>query len=455
MNGDPNIILYEQVLELNQPISFFIKNYDIQDVIEKRLIQYYPFFEPTDLVMTFFESEAQPTDHYIQWVLKNKKMIKDPVGFVYEDLVGIFDWYDENYEGGDKLRQYFKNKTVYYHEKGIENIIEQFNVNQDLHLFDIFMTQEDINFLEYESELIVYVDEVNQFKQRYIPHLDYITYDTGTLIVEYKKWVINVEKRTEKDKITAKKIQQFNDDLNTTISIKTSPPAYDQYIQYFEPEIGNRFVDVHDALDLFHESTTSITYKNDETLYKVVASSIVPAGNESQTLYMHGMTYDMKTNKLAMINTKQPNPFPSITIGEPVNYNSDGDVYLWDVEMDEARLLQLILLKLNHFIFSDDKKLRVQLRYQVGDVIDSVNKIVKFELIQMFHVEDKVVNMETKTGIEKIKLMKNKRKYIPYIHVKFKNVYHYPSFLQLVKSLVSISINGTSTNNTLIGRAHV
>jgi hypothetical protein len=77
--------------------------------------------------------------------------------------------------------------------------------------------------------------------------------------------------------------------------------------------------------------------------------------------------------------------------------------------------------------------------------------VISIQISQLYYNEDTVVDVINNNKTEKLKLKLKKRKNIPYIHIKFKNLYHSESFLTIMNSIInSFVIKKSNELNTLL-----
>lgn len=479
---DKNTILYKYVYKYKLPKSFFAyiggKVYNIYDLLKHHYDQQ---FKPLDGLMVFYENIININPDYKQWVINgNYKKVKNISNLTEYEVDSYLDWFMESYGSNKMVNQYFKNKKVMYYDGDIEELFKIFNRKGDIKIFDLILTQEDYDFAIYQLEITPdheLLNLLNQFKYKY-KSLKNIKYDSGSFTNAYHEWIINVNNQYKKDLIIATTIHDIQKLLPYKKNLSISPKTFDFLTKIYNPVLLGRKnipIDIDDGLDLFNDAqlnktSPSLVYKNDigKQYYKIyddnTNDNTINYENNSINYYMikgnkkYDTFYNLNDNTLQLSYYKNTptdiNIFPSLDIGPVIDYNMEGHFNIWDIEIDEALLLSFILNNsaINKILFVDDRffKKSISIKY----IPLNTNTVINIDLTQLFYNDDKVV--DTVTGAKgplsgnKIKLLKNKRDYIPYIQVKFKNIYHDLSFTTLMTSLLFLNQSNHNRLNQLL-----
>ena len=457
---DKNTILYQYVYHYKLPKSFFAlingKVYNIYDLLNHRYDQY---FDPLDSLMIFYEYAIKIDKDYKQWIIYSYKKIKNIANLSVYDVNDIIETY-----GDDKIVKYFKNQKVIYYDGDIDELFKMFNRKKDVKILDLLLTERDYQFALYQIEITPDQDLLNllnQFKYKY-KSLKNIKYDSRSFITAYHEWIIDSHRQYTKDLKIATLINDIQS-LFIKNNLAYSPKVYDHLVKIYNPFLLNRKnipIDIYDGLDLFNDAILSsntpfLIYKDYKgtQYYKVyenapIIDTTINYQDNSLNYTMinqnkrYDITYNLNDNALQLSYTHYKNTpsdktiFPTLDIGNVIDYNIEGHFHLWDIEIDEAKLLPFILNDqlINKILFVDEHgkfifKKSISLKY----IPLETTTIVNIELTQLFYNDDKVV--DTQNG--KVKLQKKKRNYIPYIQVKFKNVYDEKAFTSLITSLLN------------------
>ena len=491
---DKNTILYQYVYRYKLPKSFFaLINGEVYNIYDLLKHQYDQEFKPLDSLMTFYESTIEINQDYKQWVIKGDyKKIKNMTNLIEYDVNDVLEAYGDN----KMVKKYFKNHKVIYYEGDLEELFKIFNKKKDVKILDLLLTQQDYEFGLYQLQITPDQDLLNllnQFKYKY-KSLRNIKYDSKSFINAYHEWLVDTHRQYLQDLKMATLIHDIqslliNNDLlvssrgpsveGSTLVSLTGPRTYDHLVKIYNPFLLNRKnipIDIYDGLDLFNDAILSINtpfliYKDYKgQLYYKIFNHIFTKGSSMPdttliednaihyTLINQGKTHDvvyhLNDNALQISYTHYKNTpndktiFPTLDIGNVIDYNMEGHFNIYDIELDEASLLSFILNDdlINKILFVDDHakfifKKSISLKY----IPLGTTTVINIDLIQSFYNDDKVV--DTVNG--RVKLLKKKRKYVPYIQVKFKNVYHDKSFVNLITSLIA-PYQGTTELNQLL-----
>lgn len=434
MLDDPYTQLYDMV-KTGKPLSFFVLLH--QEIITLGLNpKYFSFFNPEDILMTYLESLLYVEENYKKWI-RTGKYLKFKL---YEDLAE----YDRSevlqLHKEEGLKHYATLKNIlpkkFYYLPTMAELLHAFSKNGDVSLLNI-MTEEDYYFM---SHLLVIDDDIlnkiNTFKNQF-PSLRYIKYDKGFLIDQYHEWLVNTHKKVQHDLIAAAVWDDLKNKL-PPVKVLLSPVIYDKEIKIYRPEINDRFVDMDDGLDLFNQLRVSddipfIIYKNShDTYYKIYKETPLSADLSPYSFYFtfknRPVLYTLENNQLKV----EGDISLPLKLNEPNDYQLDGHFNIWDMEFNELTLTSSLLHEFNNVLYVNHHKLTrraVQLYYYPL----AINKKIKIELTQLYFTEDTIVNTD-----KRISLKLGKRKRIPYIQVKFKNVYHLPSFQTFITRVIAL-----------------
>ncbi len=476
---DKNTILYRYVYKYKLPKSFFAymggKIYTIYDILKHHQDQ---LFKPLDSLMIFYENIVNIDSDYKQWIIDgNYKKVKNITNLVEYDVDSYLKWFNDAYPDPAKnkmLKKYFKNQNIIYYDGDIEELFKNFNQKGNIKIFNLILTQKDYNLVLYQLEITPdqeLLTLLNKFKHKY-KTLKNIKYDSGSFMNAYHEWIINTNNQFEKDFKIATTIHHIQKILPKN-NLAVSPKTFDHLIKIYNPVLIDRTlpIDIDDGLDLFNDailnaSSPSVIYKNDNgrSYYKMYDSNMIndtpmPLNN---TLYYYiikgnkkyDTIYNLNDNTLQLSYTHYKNTptdiniFPSLDIGAVVDYDMEGVFNIWDIEINEQDFLSFILNNesINKILFVDDSKFNFKKSISIKYIPLNTNTIINIELSQLFYNDDKVVD----TIAHKIKLVKNNRQYIPYIQVKFKNVYHDIAFTTLVTSLLYLFKTDQNPFNQLL-----
>ena len=464
---DKNTILYKYVYAYELPKSFFTlingQVYSIHDLLKHHYDQE---FTPIDSLMIFYEYAINLDYNYKAWIIKRHHKRVNTDQLTAYNMNDILEWYTATYGKNKILENYFKefNGDVIYYDGKIEELFKIFNKKADLKILDSLLTQEDYQFLIYEKQITPDQDLLallNQFKYKYVL-LKNIKYDSKSFMTSYHEWIIETHRQYLRDLNVATILHDLHLLLVSDTRLLTSTKTFDHLVKIYNPILLNRKnipVDSYDGLDLFNEAKLSLQtpfliYKDSKgkQYYKVYGNDIInldhPEQNNSIYYYMiksgkrYDIIYNLNDNQLQLSYTHYKNVptditiFPTLDIGNVVDYNMEGYFNIWDVEMDEETLLSTILNNelINKVLFVDDHgkyiyKKSISLKY----IPLNTTTVINIDLTQLFFNDDKVVDIPD----GKLKLLKRNRKYVPYIQVKFKNVYHDLSFTSFITAIVN------------------
>ncbi len=276
----------------------------------------------------------------------------------------------------------------------------------------------------------------------------------------YVEWIIDTNIQYLKDLKIALLIRDIQKILKKN-KLLVSNIHYDHLVKIYNPTlIGKNIpIDMNDGFDLFNDAVLSsmtpyLVYNLEgKQYYKVydhVAVDLNQIYDHNSLNYImrkqgknYDVVYNLNDNTLQLSYTHYRNTpndktiFTSLDIGEVVDYRMEGFFNIWQFEYNEEALLYYILTNsfINKILFVDDHKITYKKSISLKYIPLNTNTIINIEITQLFLTDDKVVDIK---GADNIRLTKNKRKYIPYITVKFKNVYNEIAFINLITSLLNL-----------------
>ena len=479
---DQYTIIYKYVRAFQQPKRFFVNiNNKVIDIYHSAGVSQY--FNPKDLLMVFYEQHIEISKGYQAWVIAtaNMKKYNKFINTINTDIEAL-----EEYNMEDiipiygNLGNYFKKeeKIIYYNEEGndIDVILNQFNRHRNTDILKELFTLEDYDNVLYEIKITPnaqLLEQLNQFASQY-EELRYIKYDSKTFIRDYKEWIISIDKLYQKDLLTSNILDnQLLVKNNKYKSIKVGPVKTDYLVRIYNPTIGinNRPVDIHDGIYLFDEAKTTteipfVIYKNTEGVYyykvheetNTDLSIIKTIELENNTLFYNTpnleVRYDLATNHMYVTfynyNTTIVNILP-INIDQTTQYIMNGHFNVWNVEINEATLAELILTNniINTMFYVDDSDKNLEKKYFSLTYIPLLSNIpIGVKITQLYYETDKVVTTVENNKEQHLSLKKEKNHSIPYLDIKFKNVYNYEGFVTIIKMLLYLFNNNINKNDT-------
>lgn len=505
---DKYTILYKYVYKYKYPKQFFVHIDNKINVIYdyfNNMTSLDKYFNHIDLLMIYYESffDSKQLNDYKKWLLnvnnqgKYRKFYKSIIsntGNLQEyDKNQIIEFYVKSYGYDKKIKDYFENieNIVYYENDNddIYNILQIYSKTKDTAIFDEIFTSDDYDQVTYEINVLSNIDivkNVNIFKNKF-EDLDYIKYDTKTLVDAYKEWIININQTFLKD-LNQYYVIDNNQNLidnNEYTILKHSPLILDQYIKTFKPYIPDRKlpIDIYDGIDMFNISIVSknvpyIIYKDNYGLqiYKVYEGvknnldDVIKKDFDNNVLYFniylneqiqYEILYKLNENNMYIkfYNFKNLNVYKNIETVIPnikiitaeydiniieqsfknYDYDIDGNFNIWDIELNEAILYNIIL---TNAIINKSFYINYSFKYLNKKYIHLIyiplmsNTEIHIELTQMYYNNDKVVQYIDDDEYKSLQLKKKKSKLIPFINVNFKNVYNYDGFVSIIKMLL-------------------
>lgn len=482
---DKYTILYQYVNYYKLPLQFFTlkhnKVYSIYDLFEN--FKYYDtYFDPHDILMIYYE-KLNDIDlaGYKDWVIRGRYKIpkKNLIEYESKDLL---EWYNDNYKKYNKeLSLFFKSNDTIYYTENIELLLKSFSKTGDLKILENLITAEDYDQIKFTKKITPKEDmlnKLNKFKNKYENH---ITYDSKSFMDVYNEWIIHTHESYINDLKDYNNIIVIHNGLKTKNLPLASPAYLTTLVEIYNPYMINRRnipIDILDGLDMFNKvqltsSTPYLLYKdyNDKSYYKIYKYNQDNLENHAlnkNVLYYRDIrdgklnaeiTYDLNINayNINIINIKNKNIdliIPDIELDKAVDYSIAGMTYLWDIEYNENDLLYNILTtSMNQVFFSVDylkniTKKSIFLKY----IPYNTDVVISIELTQLYYNEDQYVEYMEDDETNKIKLKMGKRKYIPYVQVKYKNVYNYKTFMIMIKSLLNLFKSQMDDINSLLSK---
>ncbi len=453
---DKNTILYQYVYQYKLPKSFFtFKRGQVYNIYNSKYD-----FNALDSLMVYYENLVKIDLNYKQWIIDgHRKKIKPDL--TEYDVEEILNWYNETYKPDSNINNYFKNYKTIYYQGDITELFKIYNRKKDIKIFDLILTQQDYDFSTYELEITPDQDllsELNQYKQKF-KSLRNIRYDSNSFMNEYTQWVIDTNKSYMNDLKIATTIHDIQSLLKPS-KLSISPKTYDFLTKIYNPYFidRNAEIDIYDGIDLFNDAVLSpispyLIYKDvTKQYYKIyddyyINPKIYENTNVNFIYYplilnkTYDVIYNLNDNTLQISythykNTPQENIiFPSLTLGDIVDYNMEGHFNIWDIELDEKEFLNFITNNnlINQILFVNERKFTYKKSISLKYIPLNSNTVINIDLTQLFYIDDRVVD----DLYGKLKLTKKKREYIPYIQVKFKNIYDEASFTNFITSLIS------------------
>ncbi len=414
---DQYTLLYKEVIDKNEPKKFFTLYRNQVKSIKEFINNPIKDFSASDMIFTYFESLIDKEEFL--------KFLNVPKKVVDFDL----DWQEYSVSELKKIKPKLKLAgTVIYYAGDINKVIN------DKNLANLIVTEE-----QFELAKLIYnlnVSSINQYKNQFIEYRN-IVFDKQSLINEYFEWVKNNQIIYQSDLDAANTILAIQKYLNKNISLKTSDEVLDKLVKYFNPLMNERDVDRYDGLDLFNQIALNeqfyyLVYKN---YYKIHDSmiNINVINVDKNTLHIEGKTalidYQLSINLLKVEYFKESNlDFLNLNLGEPVNYSMNGYFSIYNIQVDESKLLSLILTHpLLQLIFfnQDNVKNLSKPYYNIKYIPYKSNHIISIKLAQ---------NSSS-------------------ILVKFKNVYDIHSFKKILTLLLSKATTKTKTQlNELLSK---
>lgn len=481
---DKYTILYKYVIVNQLPKKYFTilnnKVYNIYDALKDVHLQQY--FDPIDLLMIYYESliNQDLLNNYKNWYYNNnnKKYVKFLNAISNGELTeyntkDIVNRYVELYGKNETITNYFKNMdSVIYYDTDNDNIdilLDNFHGKKNIGIFNDLFTLDDYKYGSYEFSIVPnkkilenILNYANNFES-----LNYIKYDSKSFMVAYKEWIIITHNDYIKNIET---VNMIND--NQLLSkgkyknIKVSPKSVENLIKTYIPtKINNTLVDIYDGMYFFNESIVSedvpiIIYKNNEHIYykthvtynntniPVIANNTIYFYIQHYNVKKYDVLYNLSTNNMnitfyqfeevdidKIIHSILPIHIDNLITND---YNMDGYVNIWDFEINESTMADIILNNdiINKSIYVDDSiknLIKTGLYLQYVPLLS--NNHITIEIMQLYYENDKIVKYINNGVEEEIKL-KSKTNQIPYLKINFKNVYNYDGFIEIIKMLL-------------------
>lgn len=448
---DKYSLLYKYVIDKNEPLNFFTLYHGEVRYINDFLQSPIKNFKSKDLLFKYFESlvDKQKLDQYINLIKNNIKRKEANLEELTEYLVA------DIISAAPKLKKILKGEKV-YHEGDLvltENIKDK------------ILTEDQFNLLMLEEELAndIIVDNINQYKNNFIIYRD-IRFDKNLLFNDYYEWLQTINLKLTNDINDAKKLFEIQKYLlKKEKEIVKSEVNIDKMAKIYNPTIKNRDVDIYDGLDLFNNIILNNTFyymvyrTNDTDYYKIYDTinhtiNFPTLSNDTMHIYSHNYDIDYNLNhndlQIYYFNPKLDPTFDflNIDINNVVDYNISGSFHFYNVQIDESKLLDLILNDnlLNLILFnSDNVKNRTKPYFNIKYVPFKSNHVISIKITQSFYNSEKVV--DTTNG--KITLKKD----TPYLLVNFKNVYNVNVFVKLIELLINkVTIKDENRLNALL-----
>lgn len=468
-------ILYAYVNYYQLPLSFFtLKNnkvYSIYDLFNN--FKYYDiYFNPLDILMTYYESKMNINEddlkNYKQWIINNDKKTDSSYDVEY-NVSDLIEWYNKYFKKHNQVfENYLKNEKIVYYNENVEDLLKSFSKTGNIKFLNQLVTTSDMKNIEI-GNLINPSPKILSM----LNNFNHINYDSKSFMEDYISWIKSTHQKLIENLADSGEIIKIHNLLSTNKKILTSTDHWEKLVKMYNPYMKNRRnipIDIYDGIDLFNYSNVSaktpyIIYKdyNELNYYKVYEKYKIPFNTELNINNLHyiirnnditnyDIEYNLNTNTLKIehfniktLNVLAPEALneiiPNIELDNVVDYNMNGYVYLWDIEYDEGKLLNYILNTLNKILFVDDKNLTkksITLKY----IPIKSDVVVGLEISQLFLNEDKQVEIDGK----KIKLTKNKLGYIPYIQIKFKNLFNYDTMIIMMKNIIGMFVEKRSNS---------